>query len=226
MLKIHIRILLTLLCVNTSLLHAYEYDPDNGEEINELCAGCHGEYGQGGKDGEYPRLAGQAEEFLALQLHLFRDRKRPNLAMVEYIDERQMPDNDIQDISRFHADIKLKTRLDAVDIKSPDFDAYARLLETKQLIQIGRVKGDIEKGEKTYRKECASCHGTMGEGNHKKAVPLLAGQYTKYLWRQVEKYRNKIRIHDPSDPEEDELLIDFTNEEIQNIFAWLSVADD
>ena len=37
----------------------YEYDPENGEEINELCAGCHGEFGQGGKEGEYPRLAGQ-----------------------------------------------------------------------------------------------------------------------------------------------------------------------
>ena len=30
----------------------------NGEEINEVCAGCHGEFGQGEKDGEYPRLAG------------------------------------------------------------------------------------------------------------------------------------------------------------------------
>ena len=38
---------------------ATEADLDNGEEINELCAGCHGEYAQGGSEGEYPRLAGQ-----------------------------------------------------------------------------------------------------------------------------------------------------------------------
>lgn len=226
MLKILIRILLTLFCANADLLHAYEYDPDNGEEINELCAGCHGEYGQGGKDGVYPRLAGQPVDFLAQQLHLFRDRKRPNMAMIEYIDERQMPDNDIQDISRFLAEIKLKTRLPPVDTEAPGFDAYARLLESKKLMQVARAKGDIEKGEKIYRKECASCHGRMAEGEHKKVVPMLSGQYTRYLWRQVEKYRKKIRIHDPSDPEEDELLSDFTDEELQDIFAWLSITDD
>jgi len=226
MLKILILVLLTLFCADASLLHAYEYDPDNGEEINELCAGCHGEYGQGGKEGEYPRLAGQPVDFLAQQLHLFRDRKRPNLAMVEYIDERQMPDNDIQDVSRFLAEIILKTKLPPADTEAPGFDAYARLLESKKLMQVPRANGDIEKGEKTYRKECASCHGKMAEGNHKKAIPMLSGQYTNYLWRQVEKYRKKIRIHDPSDPEEDELLNDFTDEELQNIFAWLSITDD
>jgi cytochrome c553 len=226
MLKMLIRILLTLFCANAGLLHAYEYDPDNGEEINELCAGCHGEYGQGGKDGEYPRLAGQPVDFLAQQLHLFRDRKRPNMAMIEYIDERQMPDNDIQDISRFLAEIKLETRLPPVDSEAPGFDAYARLLESKKLMQVARAKGDIEKGEKIYRKECSSCHGRMAEGDHKKEVPMLSGQYTKYLWRQVEKYRKKIRIHDPSDPDEDELLSDFTDEELRDIFAWLSIMDD
>jgi cytochrome c553 len=224
--KFLITLFVTLTCTNTGVLHAYEYDPDNGEEINELCAGCHGEYGQGGSEGEYPRLAGQPLDFLAQQLHLFRDRKRPNLAMVEYIDERQMPDNDIQDISRFQAEITLKTRLDPVDTEAPDFDAYARLLETKKVMQIPRVDGDTDKGEKIYRKECASCHGKLAEGNHKKAVPMLAGQYTNYLWRQVDKYRKKIRIHDPDDPEEDELLSDFTDAELQDVFAWLSIADD
>ncbi len=224
--KLVIRFLVTLTCASTSPLHAYEYDVDNGEEINEVCAGCHGEFGQGGKEGEYPRLAGQPMDFLALQLHLFRDRKRLNLPMAQYMDERQMPDDDIQDISRYLAEITLKTRLSAVDTEAPGFDAYARLLESKKLMQIPRAEGDTGKGGKTYRKECASCHGRTGEGDNKKAVPMLSGQYTNYLWRQVEKYRNKIRIHDPSDPEEDELLNDFSNEELQDIFAWLSTMDD
>ena len=82
-------------------------DLEIGEEINELCAGCHGEFGQGGKQGEYPRLAGQPYQFLVDQLVLFRERKRPNLAMIEYVDERQMPDEDIQDISAFLAQVDL-----------------------------------------------------------------------------------------------------------------------
>ena len=163
--------------------------------------------------------------FIAYQLHLFRDRKRPNMAMIEYVDDRQMPDEDILNVSEYLARIKLKTKLPPANENDPGFDAYARLLESKKLMQIPRAEGDLEKGGKLYRKECASCHGKLGEGDQKDAVPPLAGQYTKYLWRQVEKLRKKIRIHDPEEPDE-ELLSDFTDEEIRDIFAYLSILDD
>ncbi|MBT8428467.1 MAG: c-type cytochrome [Gammaproteobacteria bacterium] len=204
---------------------AYEYDPDIGEEINDVCAGCHGEFGQGGKDGEYPRLAGMPAAFIAKQLHLFRDRKRPNMAMIEYVDERQMPDAEIQHISIYLSRIKLQTRLPPVDETAPDFNAYERLLESKKLMQIPRAEGDIEKGAKLYKKECGSCHGSDGYGDQNKQVPMLAGQYTNYLWRQVEKLRGKVRIHDEDEPK-DELLDDFSDEELRDIFAYLSIADD
>ncbi len=204
---------------------AYEYDPAIGEEINETCAGCHGEFGQGGKQGEYPRIAGMPAAFIAKQLELFRARKRPNLAMVEFVDERQMPDEDIFNVSQYLSKIKLKTRLPAVDETAPDFNAYQRLLESKKLMQIARAPGNLENGWKLYKKECASCHGRDGYGDNKKAVPLLAGQYTNYLWRQVEKLRQRVRIHDEDEPDE-ELLAEFTDEEITDIFAWLSTADD
>lgn len=214
-----------LLAVTAAQCGANDYDPDNGEEINEVCAGCHGEFGQGGKEGEYPRLAGQPADFTAKQLHLFRDRKRPNLAMVEYVDERQMPDQDIRDVSIYLAAIRLKTKLPPADENDPGFNAYQRLLESKKLMQIPRAKGDIEVGRKTYRKECGACHGRDGWGDLEKAVPMLAGQYTNYLWRQVEKYRNKIRVHDDKAPDE-ELLQEFSDRELQNIFAYLSIVDD
>jgi len=204
---------------------AYEYDPDIGEEINDVCAGCHGEFGQGGKDGEYPRLAGMPAAFIAKQLHLFRDRKRPNMAMIEFVDERQMPDEEIQHISIYLSGIKLETRLPAVDETAPDFNAYERLLASKRTMQIGRAEGDAEKGAKLYKKECGSCHGSDGFGSRKKAVPMLAGQYTNYLWRQVKKLRDRVRIHDEDEPNE-ELLDDFSDEELKDIFAYLSIADD
>lgn len=214
-----------LTCLFSAPTQAFDYDPDIGEEINEVCAGCHGEFGQGGKDGEYPRLAGMPEIFITKQLLLFRERKRPNMAMVEYVDDRQMPDEDIHNISRFLSEIQLNTRLPAVDETAPGFNAYERLLESKKLMQIARAKGDIKKGHKLYKKECASCHGSDGYGKKKKGTPLLAGQYTNYLWKQVKKLREKIRIHDDDDPD-DELLDEFTDSEITDIFAWLSTADD
>lgn len=204
---------------------AIEYDPDIGEEINEVCAGCHGEYGEGGKEGEYPRLAGMPAEFIKKQLELFRERQRPNLAMVEFVDHRQMPDEDIFHISQYLENIKLQTRLPEVDETAPDFNAYERLLESKKLMQIARSEGDTVKGEKLYKKECGTCHGSDGYGDFKKAVPMLAGQYTNYLWRQVKKLRQKIRIHDIDEPGE-ELLDDFSDAELADIFAWLSIADD
>jgi cytochrome c553 len=204
---------------------ALAVDLDNGQDINDTCAGCHGEFGQGGGDSEYPRLAGMPAAFIAKQLHLFRDRIRPNMAMVEYVDERQMPDADIQDVSHYLASITLKTKLPPVDESAPDFDAYARLKASKQLMQIPRAEGDVVQGETLYRKECGSCHGREGWGDNDKAVPQLAGQFTDYLWRQVAKYRNKIRIHDESDPD-DELLNDFSDEQLKHIFAYLSIVDD
>jgi cytochrome c553 len=200
-------------------------DLEIGEEINELCAGCHGEFGQGGKQGEYPRLAGQPYQFLVDQLVLFRERKRPNLAMIEYVDERQMPDEDIQDISAFLAQVDLPSQLQPIDENAPGFDALARLKEAERVLQIPRAEGDIEAGEKLYRRECASCHGRDGAGKHETGVPMLAGQYTAYMWRQVDKYLEGVRIHDPDSPD-DRLLADFNRTELQDIFAYVSVLDD
>ena len=206
---------------------AWSREPDLavGEEINEVCAGCHGEFGQGGKQGEYPRLAGQPYQFLYDQLILFRERRRPNLAMVEYVDERQMPDPDIQDISAFLAAIELPNRLQPIDEKAPGFAALARLEEAKRVLQIPRAEGDVEAGGKLYKRECSSCHGRDGRGKAGDVVPLLAGQYTAYLWRQVDKYLDGIRIHDPSAPG-DRLLAEFSRQQLQDIFAYVSTLDD
>ncbi len=203
---------------------AREPDPEYGEEINELCAGCHGEFGEGGKAGEYPRLAGQPAAFLERQLHLFRDRELPNLAMIEHMDERQFPDADIQDVSAYLAGIELMTSLPPLD-EQAEFDALERLQMAKMVLNIPRAEGDTGNGERTYNRECRSCHGEAGWGRHDKAVPMLAGQYTDYLWRQVQKYREGIRIHDPDDPD-DRLLQQFEDDTLRDIFAYLSTVDD
>lgn len=204
---------------------AREPDLGIGEEINETCAGCHGEYGQGGKQGEYPRLAGQPYKFLVHQLHLFRDRKRPNLAMVEYVDERQMPDEDIQDVAAFLSNIDLPSRLPPIADGEAEFDALARLEQAKRVLQIPRAEGDVAAGEKLYRFECRSCHGRDGRGDFENGVPMLSGQYTAYLNRQVEKYINGVRIHDPESPD-DRLLAQFSDQDIQDILAYVSTLDD
>ncbi len=201
-----------------------ELDLENGEEINEVCAGCHGEYGEGGKAGEYPRIAGQPAAFIANQLKLFRSRTRANMPMLPHTEERELPDADIADVSAFLAELKLLTKLPPID-ESKEFDALQRLEDAKRMLNVAFVDGDHERGRKLYKKECRSCHGNQGWGDAKNAVPMLAGQYTNYLKLQVGKYIAKERIHDPEDPDS-EILGEFSEKELHDIFAYLSTVDD
>lgn len=205
-------------------LFAAEADLDNGEEINEVCAGCHGEFGEGGKDGEYPRLAGLPASYMEKQLHLFRDRKRPNLPMLEYIDERQFPDQEITDISAFLEQIELVTQLPPVTSES-DFDAYERMMMTKKLLNVARLEGNIKAGKKLYKRECRSCHGRKAEGKMDKGIPMLAGQYSKYLNRQFKRYQKKQRIHEDDDPD-NKLLSSLSQQQLDDLLAYLSILDD
>jgi cytochrome c553 len=158
-------------------------------------------------------------------LHLFRARKRPNLPMLEHMDERQMPNEDIEDIAAFLAAIDLPTALPPIDEDDPTFDALERLKAAERVMQIPPAPGDLDRGGRLYRRECGGCHGREGQGDAADAVPMLAGQYTNYLWRQIDKYRKGLRIHDPEDPD-DRLLLEFSDEQLLDIFAWLSRADD
>jgi cytochrome c553 len=145
--------------------------------------------------------------------------------MIEYVDHRQMPDPDITDVSAYLAAIKIPSKLPPVDENDPDVDALDRLLQAKRIVQIPRAEGDVEAGRKLYNRECASCHARDGLGDTQDAVPMLAGQYTNYLWRQVDKYLKGYRVHDEDDPD-DELLGEFSREQLRDIFAYLSVLDD
>jgi cytochrome c553 len=206
-------------------LPATEPDLMTGKDINGVCAGCHGEFGQGGKNGEYPRIAGMPRAYLYRQVKLFQKNTRPNLPMLEHVHERQLSDQEILDISAFLEKIELPTRLPPVDENAPGFNAYQRLLDSKKVVQVPIYEGNTANGQRIYNKECRSCHGKEGWGDREKAVPQLAGQYTEYLLRQVAKYTKKIRVHDADAPDE-ELLAELSPEEIRDVFAYLSIVDD
>jgi cytochrome c553 len=202
-------------------------EPDllTGKDINGVCAGCHGDVGQGGKEGQYPRIAGLPVTYIYRQVKLFQQNVRPNLPMLEHVQERQLSDQEIRDIANYLAAISLPTRLEPMAETDPRFDAYERMMALQRMVQIPVYPGDTEAGHKRYNRECRSCHGTEGWGEADKQIPQLAGQYSPYLLRQIDKFRNGIRIHDPEEPEDD-ILKDFTPEELGDILAYLSAIDD
>ncbi len=201
-----------------------EDERDLGEEIMETCAACHGEYGQGDPNGEYPRLAGLDPKYLARQLRFFKDRTRPNIPMIPYANDRELPEEDLLVVAKYLASIELPTKLPPLPEGATEFDALERLEESKKVINIARWPGNVTVGGRVYRKECAGCHGEDALGDRHKTIPPLAGQRSQYLLRQIEKFRKGIRVHD--DPRDAEIFRHFSDGEINDILAWLSVQDD
>ena len=199
-----------------------EIDIDYGEEINETCAGCHGEYGEGSLDGEYPRLAGLDARYLARQLRYFKNRKRVNIPMIPYATERELPEEDVLSVAAYLASIKLPNKLPPID--ESGFDAYKRLQASKLVLNIARYPGDVVAGQQVYSKECAGCHGNEAEGNDRQLIPPLAGQHSLYVLRQVNRFQKGERIHDS--PRDEAIFQAFSDTEIGDILAWLSTLDD
>ena len=197
-------------------------DLELGEEINETCAGCHGEYGQGTIDGEYPRLAGLTAEYIAKQLRNFKQRKRINIPMLPYTNERELPEEDLISIAAYLASIQLPTKLPPIN--EAEFDALKRLQASKKVVNIAIYPGDVEAGRKFYKKECASCHGRDGYGDDDKHIPQLAGQYSRYLLKQVKNIRAAERFHD--DPDDAGIFREYTDDEIAAMLAYLATLDD
>jgi len=188
---------------------------EKGKEINGTCAGCHGELGQGGSRGEYPRLAGQSAKYLESQLKAFRARSRVNIPMYPYTQERELPDEDIKDVSAYLAAIQLPTKWPV--FKDTD-DALTRLTLTERVMIIPRVPGNLDNGEALYQKKCFTCHGKTGMGRG--MFPMLVGQYTSYLKRQMDKYVKGDRPHDEEGI--GGLLNTLKEEDMQDILAYVT----
>lgn len=193
--------LFVILLASTAPLRASEPEShqDSGKDIYGPCAACHGDMGQGGKRGEYPRIAGQRAAYIEYSLKKFRSRERMNIPMFPYTQERELPDADIKAVAAYIAGIKLSTRVP--DFKPTD-DALTRLEAMQNVMIFPKLDGDLENGGRLYKEECAYCHGADGRG--KTRFPMLVGQYTNYLQKQMDAYLKGERPHDTVDDDEEE----------------------
>lgn len=214
-------ILPALLLLNAVSAVAAESSPaqDSGKDINGPCAACHGELGQGGKRGEYPRLAGQKATYLEQQLRNFRSRARLNIPMLPYTQERELSDEDIRLVSAYLAGIQLQT--DFPDFKASD-DALTRLEAMEKVMIVPKLAGDLANGKALYDEECAYCHGGSGRGIRR--FPMLVGQYTNYLQRQIDAYLKRERPHDSD--ESLGVLGRLSKQDIDDILAHITHLQD
>ena len=194
---------------------AWSADADKGKEINGTCAACHGDLGQGGKKGEYPRIAGQRVKYIEQQLKSFRSRQRINIPMYPYTQERELSAEDIRDVAAYLAEIE---RPGKMPVFAGHEDALTRLQMVEKVMIIPRAAGDIDQGGMLFQQQCAGCHGKNGRGRG--MFPMLVGQYTSYLKRQIDLYLKGDRPHDEEGMSG--VLNGLKEAQVQDILAYLT----
>jgi cytochrome c553 len=139
--------------------------------------------------------------------------------MYPYTQERELPDEDIKDVAAYLASIELPTKWPV--FKESD-DALTRLTLTERVMIIPRVPGKLANGEALYQKQCVTCHGKAGMGRG--MFPMLVGQYTSYLKRQMEKYIKGERPHDEEGV--GGLLDKLKEDDLQDIIAFITTLQE
>jgi len=139
-------------------------DAKAGQAKAAVCGACHGMDGNS-TDAQYPKLAGQNEEYIVRQLHNFKSGKRQNPIMLGFAS--QLSGQDMANVGAYFM---------------------------SQHVHPGVADEKLVKaGEKIYREgdaklgipACMACHGPDGRGNPGAAYPQLAGQHAQYLLKTL-----------------------------------------
>ena len=135
-------------------------DATAGQAKAAACGACHGMDGNS-TDPQYPKLAGQSEQYIVHQLQNFKSGRRQNPIMLGMA--TPLSEQDMHDIGAYFAS---KTALPGV--------ADQALVEHGQ--QLFR-EGDIKRGIPA----CMACHSIDGRGNPGAMYPQLESQHAQYV---------------------------------------------
>lgn len=140
-----------------------------GQAKAAVCGACHGMDGNS-TVAQYPKLAGQNEEYIVRQLHNFKSGKRQNAIMLGFAS--QLSDQDMADIGAYF--MSQRSRPGVADEKL------------------------VAAGQKLYREgdasrnipACMACHGPDGRGNPGAIYPQIAAQHADYLQKTLQAWHD------------------------------------
>jgi len=112
-------------------------------------------------DAQYPKLAGQSEEYIALQLADFKSGVRQNPIMMGMA--TPLSAQDMRDVGAYFASQKA----------TPGVADEALVAHGQTLFR----EGDVARGIPA----CMACHSPDGRGNPGAMYPQLAGQHAQYV---------------------------------------------
>jgi cytochrome c553 len=135
-------------------------DATAGQAKAAVCGACHGMDGNSA-DAQYPKLAGQSEQYIVRQLTDFKSGKRQNPIMMGMA--APLSTQDMHDVGAYFAS---KTALPGV--------ADQALVEHGQTLF---RQGDATRGIPA----CMACHSIDGRGNPGAMYPQLTSQHAQYI---------------------------------------------
>jgi cytochrome c553 len=166
----------------------------------QVCSSCHGVDGVSTSP-NFPRLAGQSQDYLVSQLQNFRGHHRSDPAGYEYMWglARDLSDEQITGLAAYFS----------AQTPRPNRPVPAALLPLGQKI--------FQQGVPEHETPpCSGCHGTEGQGLA--AFPRLAGQHRDYLVKQLTIFqRTEQRPGTPMT----QVSHNLTRQEIESVAAYL-----
>ena len=142
------------------------------------CAACHGLDGNSA-DPQYPKLAGQHENYIARQLSLYKSGERNNAIMLGFAST--LSAQDMRDIGAYFASQKVVPGIaDETLVTSGPNQGRKFYQVGERLFRAGKPEQGIP--------ACQACHGPTGTGIPG-PYPSVGGQHSAYIATQLTAFR-------------------------------------
>jgi len=159
---------MAILLAFVSLQVFAEGDAAAGQAKSAICAACHGADGNSMVP-NWPKLAGQHEQYLVRQVSLIQSGARPVPEMMAIA-----PGLSAQDIADLAAWFSSQTTAGGVADE-------AQVALGERIFRAGNAESGVP--------ACMACHGPAGEGNPLAGYPALAGQHAVYTGNMLTRFR-------------------------------------
>lgn len=143
-------------------------DPDAGQAKSAICAACHAADGNSVVP-NWPKLAGQHEQYLVRQLNLIKNGDRPVPEMMGITPG--LTEQDILDLSAWFSSQN----------NSGGVADESKVIMGERIYRAGNAESGVP--------ACMACHGPAGEGNPLAGYPMLAGQHAIYTAKMLNGFR-------------------------------------
>lgn len=144
-------------------------DATAGQAKAAACGACHGMDGNS-SDAQYPKLAGQSEQYIVTQLMRFKSGTRANPIMAGMA--APLSPQDMHDLGAYFSQQKLLPGVADEKLASDGEKIYR--------------DGDASRSIPA----CMACHGPAGRGNPGWRVPQIGGQHADYVQTQLKAWHD------------------------------------